>query len=698
MDGIKIQIIDERSPYLKQVVELGDRNQKTLGFFEKGAFYKKARQKMILVAVNSQEQLFGYLMYDIRRKDRYVKLIHLCINEQHRGQKITKKLVENLKQRTLEYQGISLDCRRDYQIDPMWISLGFVSQGEKPAKTKDRFLTNWWLDYGQPNLFSNRDRQLTESSLCVMLDLAIFEELCLVKEQFNTESKSLLADWLDSDLTLCITDEVFYKINSIENSSQREILYNLTSRFTKLDYNNLNSTSAAVLAFCKKYKLALTRFNTNHLIKTIASQLHIFITHNASLLARRDEFYDCFQLSLKTPTELILQLDELSNKPHYQPIKLAGTQLKIIRLEIGEEAELIKHFGQEETTAEFYQKIRRFITESDRFECWAIWDGNNLIGLYVYGRHNNYELEIPLLRIKDNNLAATLAYHSIYQATLISARENRQFTKITDLLLSDRVIEAIQQENAFIKVNNAWLRANFALVDTKSNLLNRVINSVDKSSSEYARYRKVALSFKNDIEDTQSSNLLDLERLFFPAKISDAEIPTFIVPIKPYWAQQLFDANLSSQTLFGASKIELALNKEAVYYKNKNAPKSLKPGITGRVLWYISKDKDPGFTGTSSIRACSILEGVIIGKPLDLYRRFRNLGIYSDRDILKVAKGDREKEIMALRFSHTELFNNPISFNRIRETVGKKITMVNATLIDKEHFASIYILGTKKSN
>lgn len=696
---MKIQVIDERSPYLHQVVDLGDANSKTLGFFTKDGFIKHAKKELIIIAVDSQSQLLlGYLMYAIKRKDRCVRLIHLCIDQRYRGQKVARKLVEYLKQITQEYQGISLHCRRDYGIDRMWISLGFICVGEKLAKSKNNFLTHWWLDYGQLNLFSSRDRQVTESSLCAMLDLAIFQELCLSTAESNPEVFSLLADWLESEIALCLTDEVSLKINSIEASFKREKLYNFAFSFPKLDYENIETVSDSVINFCQEYNLSLDRFARPHLIKTIASQAQIFITCNTSLLDIRDKIYDRFGLSLKTPTEIITQIDELNDRPNYQPVKLAGTQLKVIGIEKGQEDKLVKSFREGESTAEFFQKISQFITEGDRFECWAICDGADFIGLYVYARHNSYELEIPLLRIKASKLTVTLADHLIYQATLTSAKENRQFTKITDSFLSPIIIDAIQQKNTFSKVNNTWLRANLCLIDTKDNLLNRIIKSVTNLAPEYHRYSKIASSYKNELEDSSSENLLDLERLFFPAKISDAEIPTFIIPIKPYWAQQLFDANLSNQTLFGASKIELALNKEAVYYKSKNAPRLLKPGTTGRILWYISSDRDSGFRDINSIRACSILEEVIVSKPLDLYRRFRNLGIYSDQDILKVAKGDRAKEIMALRFSHTELFSNPISFNKIREILNKKVTIQSPTFIDKECFVSIYILGKEKSS
>ena len=116
---MKIQLIDERSPYLHQVIDLGDANRKTLGAFTRGAFIDHAKKRFIIIAVDSQSQLLGYLMYAIKRKDRCVRLIHLCIDQRYRGQKVARKLVEYLKQITQEYQGISLHCRRDYGIDPM---------------------------------------------------------------------------------------------------------------------------------------------------------------------------------------------------------------------------------------------------------------------------------------------------------------------------------------------------------------------------------------------------------------------------------------------------------------------------------------------------------------------------------------------------------------------------------------------------
>ncbi len=39
-----------------------------------------------------------------------------------------------------------------------------------------------------------------------------------------------------------------------------------------------------------------------------------------------------------------------------------------------------------------------------------------------------------------------------------------------------------------------------------------------------------------------------------PAKITDADIPAFIVPVRAEWAMSLFDSEIASQDLFGAIK------------------------------------------------------------------------------------------------------------------------------------------------
>jgi len=114
---VTIEEIDEKSPHLETVIALGDANKKTLGFFTEGAFRKSARDRVILIALNPQKNCIGYLLYRPVRRSNIIVIVHLCVDPAYRGRGVTKQLVNSLSQKTQNFYGIQLKCRRDYGID-----------------------------------------------------------------------------------------------------------------------------------------------------------------------------------------------------------------------------------------------------------------------------------------------------------------------------------------------------------------------------------------------------------------------------------------------------------------------------------------------------------------------------------------------------------------------------------------------------
>jgi hypothetical protein len=98
------------------------------------------------------------------------------------------------------------------------------------------------------------------------------------------------------------------------------------------------------------------------------------------------------------------------------------------------------------------------------------------------------------------------------------------------------------------------------------------------------------------------------------------------------------------------------------------------------------------------IRACSFLDEVIVGPPKELFQRFQRLGVYEWNDIVSMVDEDYEKEIMALRFSNTELLHNPIDLQTLRrilqETENVKPLLQSPQPISAESFALLYAAGT----
>ncbi len=699
---IKIEAIDNHSPHLEKVKKLWRANSKTLGNFPKGAFEDHATRRQILIALDSGSNCVGYLLY--RSSRDWFAIAHLCIDPDCRGKGVAKQLVEHLKQITTSSRGIKLKCRRDYNLQGMWSSFGFIPTLDVEAKAKNKKLTIWVLEHNPLPLFSTMIQQQLESKLCAMIAPDIFFDLYAEENNENIDSGEqniLLVDWIETELNLCINDEIFYQIDQIDNSQERDSRRYFAESFTCLPYNNqrLEGNFNLLQEIIIRYRLVINESNLRYLAKSITSESHVFLTKDKQLLNLANVIYENFRLSVIHPEELILQLDELRDKPDYQPVRLSGTNLEQIQVKSGQEDVLANYFYNsqvKENQAEFQQQLRRYLAESDKFECVVVRESDtNPLALIVYGKHKTHELEIPILRVGNHKLSSTLARHIIFKSILKSAREQRHFTRITDPYLEDAVTEAIQ-EDAFVKVQNGWLKANLSVVKTFSELSKYITSLVSNLGEEYNFIRELANSLNNEniVIDAQKS--VDIERFLFPTKIINSENPTFIIPIQPRWASCLFDEHLATQMLpldgFGA-KPELAFNRDAVYYRAIKNSRGLNAPC--RILWYISETqgegKGKGFQDVGYIGACSYVDEVICGKPKELYRRFQRLGVYQLSDVESISKDKNTGNIMAIRFSNTELFHNPVSFKELQQVLNKNNSFLFSPYeIPKESFIKLY--------
>jgi hypothetical protein len=60
---MKIVTINDKSPYLQEVLQLGRANTDTLGFLPEGAFNKYAEDGKVVVALGERDRVIGYLLY-----------------------------------------------------------------------------------------------------------------------------------------------------------------------------------------------------------------------------------------------------------------------------------------------------------------------------------------------------------------------------------------------------------------------------------------------------------------------------------------------------------------------------------------------------------------------------------------------------------------------------------------------------------
>ncbi len=118
--------------YLKSVIQLWRKHSDTLGFFPEGAFSDYASRKQILVALNSSNQVYGYILFRVSKQK--VSITHLCVDDACRNSGLARLLLDQLCNETKGLKGVGLFCRRGYSVNTLWPKLGFVPIGEKKGR------------------------------------------------------------------------------------------------------------------------------------------------------------------------------------------------------------------------------------------------------------------------------------------------------------------------------------------------------------------------------------------------------------------------------------------------------------------------------------------------------------------------------------------------------------------------------------
>jgi len=698
MQAMHIETVKGDDSTLKQIQKLWRANSSTLGYLPGGAFSEYAWRKQILCFFEEERNCVGYLLYRIAGERAHI--IHLCVHKTKRGKGIARNLTEHLVNTTRHLKGVSLSCRRDFASTKIWPGLGFIAVTEKPGKNLEgKELTQWNYDHPHPTLFSENHQTVCASKLNIAIDASVFFDLFEEKKATSKESKALLADWLAPSIDLYLTDEIFNEINRRKNTQERKKSRSIANKYNILrpPHSEWEGIFSSLRELFPIKKTEQNHSDFRHLAKTLAAGILIFVTRDGPLLKIGDILYKNFGISVVRPSDIVLNINDLTMETIYQPARLDRTDFEVRPVRAGEVENLTNLFqatALEEKKGEFKDSLGTLLAYPDYCQTLLILEsGGNPIALISYKRDKNNTLSIPLLRIKSGNLRATMSRNLISRTVHLSAIEKRQVVQFSDPYLEEEVKSALKQDQFCFK-EGSWMKITLPVVATISGLSKLLGSLLLKSPLEQEYCSKVLQNLQMVNGENQERVSANIEQILWPAKITEFQIPNYIIPIEPRWAKELFDADLSRQVLF-ATPPDLGLNREAVYYRAKN-PSSNIPAPS-RILWYVSKDSK--FQGTMHIRACSYIDEVAVGKPKELFKRFRRLGVYDWENVYKLAKNDTNREIMAIKFSYTEPFPSPVPwqiFQKILNDESCRSRIQSPHRITPNAFFRIYRVGTNR--
>jgi ribosomal protein S18 acetylase RimI-like enzyme/predicted nucleic acid-binding protein len=694
--NIKITQIDHNSRYLKDVIALGDANKNTLGLFPKDAYEESASKKQIIIAVDSiSGNLIGYLLFNLSRRKMLVSIVHLCVAAEWRSKGIPQHLFDELKRITQDgYLSVRVRCRVDYPANRLWPKLGFVAMGEMKGRGKKETRLNIWkYEFAHQSLFSYAALQNENVRTKVVIDANVFYQLQFPEIPEHEESLPLFEPWLDIDLF--ITPELLNEINRNPDSIKKEAARKFSDSFEMVDsktshekYKNIQRDLRVF--FPEKLKQS-DESDLRQLAYAVADDIPFFVTRDGPMLGRAEPIFEKFGIQILRPSDLILLQDELLRGDDYAPSRLAGSQIHLEKVHSQESQKIVEKFlsDQTETKNALNKKIQILLSNAASTETYMVKDASGEeLGLVSYSRQTDGQVLVHLLRVGKLQICQYVAKYLVNNVVLSAGSLNKDEILVNDEHLSEKVVYALQ-ESGFLKTSAGWVKISLRQILDIKDVENQL------GDLRFAEYSKVITSALQS--SPSDAVLLEVEKYLWPLKLKDINLPSFIVPIRPEWAMHLFDVDIARQDLFG-SEPTLILNTENVYYRSGFQKVLSAPG---RVLWYVSAGKGR-YQGAMFIKACSYLDEVEIGKPKQLFSKYKKLGVYKWNDVYKeVAKGDLNKDIMAFKFSKTEVFSRPVSLSELQvmwKNDGKTFNnAVSPLAISRERFLEIYNLGMERT-
>jgi predicted nucleic acid-binding protein/GNAT superfamily N-acetyltransferase len=681
---IRIERIDADSRFLQAVIALHRSDGKNLGMFPKGAFLEHANSRWILVAHDDNDKCLGYLLY--REAKERATIVHLCVRLESRSKGVGRALVDMLKADTKHLRGIGLYCRRDYEARAAWPRYGFAPVGTKRGHGADGAeLEFWWLDHNHADLFSVAAANQPETKLRVVIDANVFYDLHERNTPDSEDSKALLADWLQEEIELLLTREIHVEVSRAATDVQRKKSSSLTSRHHVLrtDDVKVQQVIAEIRLYFPADACPRDESDLRQIAHTIAADVPFFVTRDTKLIARTEALFAKYGLRVLHPTELINQIDSLRREAQYRPVRIEGSRLitGLLRADQVDAVIAALRRAPREKIADFEKAIRRFLAKPTEHKCTvAFADDKTPIALLTRSATATSSVCIPMFRLSDHSLASTVG-RNLLRSLLETASNSPQLIEVRDQEMGDSETSALS-ELGFLHSGACWLKVSVTGLTTPG-----VLKTSLKSLDLPVQTRTLLLNGLDAYEKSATGlGAADIEKAFWPAKLKYATLPSFIVPIQAQWAEHFFDTDLASERLFGLRN-ELHLGIEGAYYCSAKNPVLKHPG---RVVWYVSKG--PEGRGSMTVKACSRVEEVMIGKPKDLFKKLSRLGVYEWRDIFRAAEGDITKSVMAFRFSMTERFTKPVDLTALIK-LGIAPPIMSSRKITPSQFETIYATG-----
>lgn len=601
---ITLEYIEESSPYLPKIISLYNGNRRLLGFLPEGVFHDNARDRKILAAIDEMGNVVGYLLFRTTRL--HAAIVHLCVCEEKRGCGVATALVTKFQGDVDVATGIRVTCRADYDATEFWPKVGFVLKGRKKGRAKRGSELNvFWYETGYlGNLFAPDEAD--DSRPIVAVDANVYYDIAEAKNEDGQFEHSLMADWLVSEIQILATQELKNETGRNKDGQHVNRMVQEIDGFGVLppagggDLVDLTKRIEEILSPKKKQDHSDCR----ELAHAILGGASFFVTRDGKIRKERDKFRSAYGIEVVKPEEFITHFDTLLRGANYEQDRLSGSGVQIQRIGgdlINQLKQAFLRADSKETRKSFVSKLSTAVSHPDSHEGFVATDQNKAdLAMLVVDRSSPQVHRFPLVRTRKYSRLAGTALRTMVFGELASSRrgEFQTFVVDDDFVASDTL--QILADCGFRLIEGRWTGTALRDLSTISDALVKVRKFAEREGTAWSSHLLETIE-RLASNASAAKDIQNIELLLWPFKAEAPGVNNFIVPIKPVWAEALFDTDLANAGLFPVDP-KLALGTENVYFRS---PKQNILEGPARILWYVSQDRR--IAGTGAIRAMSYL-------------------------------------------------------------------------------------------
>lgn len=381
-----------------------------------------------------------------------------------------------------------------------------------------------------------------------------------------------------------------------------------------------------------------------HLAKTAASEIDIFVTRDRQILNKAAQIDDAVNVRVLPPTGLIIELRELSEKHPHGPDYVSGLGLSWRRLAPGELLTFPydRFLNPGERLRELESKVNSFLSDAPTTEIEVLWSRDDPVAFLGLTNASSETLTVSLCRVAKRVQSWSLRRFPLVEAINRAVTNGFDVLKVEDSAVSFELLPN-PSELGFTRCHDGFVRFSFTRCLGRESAMSKIAGLAPDCVNNY-----------------KNMSGHDLERSCSPL-VSDAAQNYFLIPIKPGFARNLVDRQLSSLDMFGGNP-DVLLRWSNVYYRAATHYNVLT--APGRILWYVSGN-------SREIAAVSHLDEVVLDGPKELFRKFRRYGTFEWKHLYEICDGDISKKAMALLFSHTFPLRRRVPLKEIRKVFAE---------------------------